>query len=109
MKEELSGGFSEWDLLCIAEDIEYGDTVLLTNIHDETQMKLAVYLKRSANEEWIYMRDIFGAEMTFNAFSLDQKGKRTKQWKLSRKSVKQVSLKQIPVVEGKRKAVRRCA
>jgi hypothetical protein len=109
MKENLAGGYCEWDLLCISEDIEFGDTIILENIYDEKQIKLAVYLKRSANEEWIYVRDVFGGDMVFNAFSLDQKGKRTKEWKITRKSIRQLKLKSLPVVEKPQKAVRRCA
>jgi hypothetical protein len=87
--------FSEWELMCIAEDIEPGDTVIIENLKDHELIKLVIYTGMSEDDQWIYCKEFDTQQaFIFNAASLDEKGKRTKQWRLLRKSTVDMRFKQ---------------
>ena len=78
---------SEWDMLCIAEDIEFGDSVIIEHLKKENHHKTLIYTGTSTDEQWVYCKENDSKkEYIFNAESLDEKGKRTKKWRLVKKS-----------------------
>lgn len=77
--------YSEWELLCISTDIEPGDTIEIENIYTGEKIGL-IYKELSPNGRWIRCLTPKREKFTFVADTLDQKGKRTKQWRILGKS-----------------------
>lgn len=78
---------TEWDMLCIAEDIEFGDSVIIEHLKIDNYQKTVIYTGMSEDEQWIYCKENDNKkEYTFNTESLDEKGKRTKKWRVLKKS-----------------------
>jgi hypothetical protein len=78
---------SEWGMLCIAEDIEPGDSVVIEHLKTEGYQKTLIYTGLSDDDEWVFCKENDNKkEYVFNAESLDEKGKRTKKWRLLKKS-----------------------
>jgi hypothetical protein len=78
--------YTEWEMMCIDEDIEQGDTVLAEHISDESRTLPMVFCNESEDGLWIHTKDRDGNKYIFSTDSLEQKGKRTKQWRIARKS-----------------------
>lgn len=78
--------FNEWQMLCIAEDIEPGDTIFAEHIYEPEKKMPLVFCKESDDELWVETKDAHGKPFTFSADSLEQKGKRTKQWRIKNKA-----------------------
>jgi hypothetical protein len=87
--------YSEWEMMCIDEDIEPGDTVIAEHLVDKSKTKLLVFMKENENNEWIIFKADDGSLFYFNCDSLDQRGKRTKQWKIKGKSKVELDLRKI--------------
>lgn len=79
--------YSEWEMLCIAEDIEPGDTILAEHISDEEVTMSLIVCGETENGDWLKTKDVAtGKAYLFSTDSLEQKGKRTKQWRIKGKS-----------------------
>jgi molybdopterin-guanine dinucleotide biosynthesis protein len=77
---------TEWELMCLADDIEPGDTIVVEHLKEEKLYKLLIYTKVSDDEKWILFKDENKKEYIFNIESLEEKYKKTKQWRIIRKS-----------------------
>lgn len=86
---------SEWDLMCLADDIEPGDTLVIEHLKDEECFKLVIYTKTTDDNLWVLCKDENRREFIFNAESLEEKGKRTKQWRIVRKATVDMKFKPL--------------
>jgi hypothetical protein len=92
LKEIDIVSFNEWQLLCTHQDIEPGDTLEVEHLY-EKKKKALVFVGLSPKEDWIFCQDQNRKPFVFNSLSLDQKGKRTKQWRIAGKSSEELRLK----------------
>lgn len=78
---------SEWEMMCITEDIEPGDSILIEHLKKDKCEKVLIYIGMSDDDQWVLCKENDSKkEYIFNAESLDEKGKRTKKWRIIKKS-----------------------
>ena len=78
--------YSEWQLMCLAEDIEPGDSLTIEHLKNKGKRLTVVYTGDSEDDLWVNCQQPGGKQFTFSAESLDEKGKRAKQWRITGKS-----------------------
>lgn len=96
--------YNEWQMLCLTEDIEPGETIIVENIFTPEDTMQVVVCHESQDGQWLQTRDAQGKPFVFNTESLEQKGKRTKQWRIKGKSpfapIRLPKLKNLPAIDS---------
>ena len=85
--------YSEWQLMCVAEDIEPGDTIIIEHLRDKVKQLHVVFTGDSEDDMWVNCKQPGGKDFIFSADNLDEKGKRTKQWRIIGKSSQNLRLR----------------